>query len=156
MELVCIPLSEQYFSRKGAKTQREILRNAAALCVFAPLREKTDYEKHPVCPVTDFAYGNNSRPNLLADWRLSRSCRQIVCCGEHAFSNGAFSRRRSRCALTQRLATAGNSSHRSPHRHDCANDHAAQRIPGPRVLTRWPHALRFWCERRRRLSLRVA
>jgi hypothetical protein len=30
----------RHFSRKGAKTQRKTLRNAAALCVFAPLREK--------------------------------------------------------------------------------------------------------------------
>jgi hypothetical protein len=28
------------FSRKGAKAQRKTFRNAAALCVFAPLREK--------------------------------------------------------------------------------------------------------------------
>ena len=101
MELVYIPFSYQYFSRKGAKAQREILRNAAALCVFAPLREKIDYEKHPVCPVTDLAYASDySRPNLLADWRLSRSSGTFVCSGEHAFSDGAFSRRRSRRALT--------------------------------------------------------
>src|SRR5215217_6897746 len=28
-----------YFSRKGAKVQRKLFRNAAALCPFAPLRE---------------------------------------------------------------------------------------------------------------------
>jgi hypothetical protein len=39
----------QGFSRKGAKTQRKTLRNAAALCVFAPLREKSSGIKHFLC-----------------------------------------------------------------------------------------------------------
>jgi hypothetical protein len=32
---------EKLFSRKGAKAQRKPFRNAAALCAFAPLREKS-------------------------------------------------------------------------------------------------------------------
>jgi hypothetical protein len=31
----------KYFSRKGAKAQRKTIRNAVALCAFAPLREKS-------------------------------------------------------------------------------------------------------------------
>jgi hypothetical protein len=33
-------LDQENLSRKGAKAQRKPFRNAAALCAFAPLREK--------------------------------------------------------------------------------------------------------------------
>jgi len=36
---------KNYFSRKGAKTQRKTSKNAAALCVFAPLRKKYPRQK---------------------------------------------------------------------------------------------------------------
>jgi hypothetical protein len=36
---------KKFFSRKGAKAQRKPLRNAAALCAFAPLREKSSPHK---------------------------------------------------------------------------------------------------------------
>jgi hypothetical protein len=34
-------LDQEDLSRKGAKAQRKPFRNAAALCAFAPLREKS-------------------------------------------------------------------------------------------------------------------
>jgi hypothetical protein len=34
-------LDREDLSRKGVKTQRKPFRNAAALCAFAPLREKS-------------------------------------------------------------------------------------------------------------------
>jgi hypothetical protein len=39
----------KHFSRKGAKAQRKTLKNAAAPCVFAPLREKPSRIKQFLC-----------------------------------------------------------------------------------------------------------
>jgi hypothetical protein len=39
-------LDREDLSRKGAKAQRKPFRNAAALCAFAPLREKSSRKKY--------------------------------------------------------------------------------------------------------------
>src|SRR5215207_4050738 len=42
-------LDREDFSRKGAKAQRNPFKNAAALCAFAPLREKSSRKKSCSC-----------------------------------------------------------------------------------------------------------
>ena len=39
-----IAFGKKYFARKGAKAQRKTLRNAVALCAFAPLRANSSRE----------------------------------------------------------------------------------------------------------------
>ena len=63
VNLLCSgPMSEEDVSRKGAKAQRKTLRNAAALCVFARLRE-TSSPHTRFCAKHDTIYDQN--PQVL-------------------------------------------------------------------------------------------
>src|ERR1051325_8615053 len=86
---------------------------------------------------------SGAESNLLADRRLSRSSGSIVRGWQHAFSNRAFTRRRSTRGFAKWLAPARDTGHRSSRENDSANHIAAWGIPGIGVLKRWPDALRF-------------
>ena len=78
-----LPLLRNYFSRKGAKAQRKSLGNTAALCAFAPLREKIfpppfiscsssrlrrGRRPPPLCLVSSISLIENST-NVQTSWR---------------------------------------------------------------------------------------
>jgi hypothetical protein len=100
----------RHFSRKGAKTQRKTLRNAAALCVFAPLREKPSGIKQFLYkaltrrpPIYAAQQSRNQISSLRSSAYLSALCGEITVTAEdrrdtQRTAEKTFSRKKRRSA----------------------------------------------------------